>query len=138
MPFVFVSFVNTARQSVSRVISQLRVPKRGKYSGLESSEILIYTFSKKIINEILRRFDARPELKDTLVISLISKAKAKGWSPEDLALRASRNHERSLNGYSVPHSEKELAEIAPIYEEYLRYRSYLRAFTDAIIDTWQT
>lgn len=83
------------------------------------TKFLVFPFSKKIINEILRRFNARPELKDTLVLSLISKAKAKGWSPEDLALRASRNHERSLNGHSVPPSEKELAEIAPIYEEYL-------------------
>ena len=85
---------------------------------MEWDEVLIYTTSKRILNEILKRFNARPELKDTLVMSLISKSKAKGWSPEDLALRARRNHERSLKGHSVPASEKELGEIAPIYEEY--------------------
>jgi hypothetical protein len=90
---------------------------RGKCNSLKSNGVLIYTSSKKIINEILKRLNAPPELKDTLVISLISKAKAKGWSPEDLALRASRNHQRSLNGHSVPASEKGFVEIAPIYEE---------------------
>lgn len=109
--------------------------KRGEYNSLESNEILIYISSKKIINEILKRFNARSELKDTLVMSLISKAKAKGWSPEDLALRARRYHERSLNGHSIPASEKQLVEIAPIYEEYLYYQSHPRTFTDTTIGT---
>jgi len=112
--------------------------KRGNYNILGSNEILIYISSKKIINEVLKRFNARSELKDTLVMSLISKAKAKGWSPEDLALRAKRSHERSLNGHSVPASEKELAEVAPIYEEYLHYQTHPHAFTDGTIDTWPT
>lgn len=71
-------------------------------------------------------------------MSLISKSKAKGWSPEELALRASRNHQRLLSGHSIPAGEKELAEIAPIYEEYMHYSFHPLAFTDAIIDTWLT
>lgn len=114
------------------------MPKKGKYNSLESNEILSYISSKKIINEILKRLNARSELKDTLVLSLISKAKAKGWSPEDLALRARRYHERSRNGYSIPASEKELMEVAPIYEEYHHHQFHPSICIDTTIGIWPT